>query len=237
MLRGFVALSQTLRCCCTRSQALTSHESVYGMMCARNLAFISMTKYSVDPASLFQAFVFQSHQGILRSSILESWVWSKEERVLDLGGLYRCPLELSGPGISCLIEGHDGGPSFARLRCGRRIKLLAALVCFYNRIDMSLKIKSAWNYLLACLPWSSCLQTFLLAAGLCGHLHHEPWRCLRSGQGSVKGGARSLLEGTTVRSEEGLRTFFQIFFHMSQEIKKQKKHCLCLPFFWAILAK
>ena len=156
----------------------SAHESVYGMMCARNLAFISMTKYSVDPASLSQAFVFQSHQDILRSSILESWVWSKEERVLDLGGLYRCPLELSGPGISCLIEGHDGGPSFARLRCGRRIKLLAALVCFYNRIDMNLKVKSAWNYLLACLPWSSCLQTFLLAAGLCGHLHHEPWRCL-----------------------------------------------------------
>ena len=39
----------------------------------------------------------------------------------------------------------------------------------------------------------------------------------------MKGGARSLLEGTTVRSEEGLRTFFQIFFHMSQEIKKAKK--------------
>ena len=200
-------------------------------MCARNLAFISMTKYSVDPASLFQAFVFQSYQGILRSSILESWVWSKEEKVLDPGGLYRCPLELSGPGISCLIEGHDGGPGFAKLRCGKANKAFGRLVCFYNRIDMSLKVKSAWNYLLACLPWSSCLQTFLLAAGLCAHLHPA------SGQGSVKGGARSLLEGTTVRSEEGLRTFFQIFFHMSQEIKKPKKHCLCLPFFWAILAK
>ena len=61
--------------------------------------------------------------------------------------------------------------------------------------------------------------------------------CPRSGQGSVKGGARSLLEGTTVRSGEGLRTFFQTFFHMSQEIKKQEDAMSVFAILWAILAK
>ena len=38
----------------------------------------------------------------------------------------------------------------------------------------------------------------------------------------MKGGAGSLLEGTTMRSGEGLRTFYHTFLDMSQEIKKQE---------------
>jgi len=43
--------------------------------------------------------------------------------------------------------------------------------------------------------------------------------------------------GTAVRSGETLRAFYQTFFHMSQEIKKQEDVLSVFAILWAILAK